>query len=117
MLDYQITDGDLVISGGDIQTVSGRMATRQRLEQKLLLWRGEWFLDTDAGFPWLQSVVGQRPTPQVVRSLVFDLVQSDPSVRSVENLVLNQDNVERRLEISFDARLTSGETETIEVAI
>ena len=117
MLDYEITDGDIRISGGDVATVSGAQATRQRLEQKFKLWRGEWFLDVNAGFPWIEEILGQRPAPQVVRSLVFDVVQSDPGIRTVENLELEQDSPQRRLTIRFRARLTNGDTDDMEITV
>ena len=115
MLDYEITGGDIRISGGDVATVSDAQATRQRLEQKFKLWRGEWFLDVNAGFPWLQDILGRRPSPQVVRSLVFDVVQSDPGIRTVENLELEQDSPQWRLTIRFRARLTNGDTDDMEI--
>ena len=117
MNDYRIENGDLVISGGDVATVSGNLATRQRLEQKFKLWRGEWFLDVNAGFPWLEEILGRRPAPQVLRSLVFDLVQSDPGIRTIENLELEQDSPQRRLTIRFRARLIDGSTDDMEITV
>ena len=64
MLDYEITDGDIRITGGDVATVSDARSTRQRLEQKFKLWRGEWFLDVNAGFPWFEEILGPRLPPQ-----------------------------------------------------
>ncbi len=116
MIDYQLTDGDIVIRNGDIVTITEPQATAQRLEQKLLLWRGEWFLDVNAGFPWLQDILGRRPSPQVVRSLIFDLVQSDPEVRAVESLTIETAD-ERGLRIEFTARLQNGQPQTVEVTL
>jgi|SRR5690554_4587278 len=117
MIDYLLTDGDITIANGDAQFISEPQATRQRLEQKLRLWRGEWFLNVNAGFPWLQDVLGQRPRPEVLRSLVFDLVSSDPGVKAVSALSLEFEGVERQLRISFDARLIDGATESMEITV
>jgi hypothetical protein len=40
----------------------------QKVRTRLLLWQGEWFLDSTAGTPWLQSVVGKNKNP------TYDLV-------------------------------------------
>ena len=117
LVDYQITDGDIVIHNGDIATVDGSKSTRQRIEQKLLLWRGEWFLDTTAGFPWLQNILGKKPRPEVVVSLVRQLVEADPGIRSVESVDLEPVDSTRQLAISIRATYDDRATDTIEVTI
>jgi len=115
MIDYNISTGDVQIRQGDIVMIDEPQATRQRLEQKLRLWQGEWFLNTDAGFPWLSEILGQRPRPEVVRSLIFDLVTNDPGVRSIESLQVEFDaQSDRQLRIAFNAILSSGVTEPMD---
>ncbi len=114
MIDYKLRDGDIVIEDNDTATTD---ATAQRLRQKLLLWRGEWWLDRQAGFPYLQRVLGQRPRPEVVGSLVRQLVERDPDVRSVDNLRLDFDATTRRIAIAFTARLVDGTNTDIEVTV
>lgn len=116
MIDYEIKNGDIVISSGDIQVVSGNLSTRQRLEQKLRLWLGEWFLDVNAGFPWLQ-IIGQRPRPELVRSLITNLLRNDPDVRSVTGVAVSFEGEDRKASVIFTARLGDGQSEQIEVNI
>jgi hypothetical protein len=117
MIDYDITSGDVTLSGGDIVMIDGPQSVAQRLEQKFRLWRGEWFLDIGSGFPWLESVMGQRPRPEVLRSLVSDLVSSDPDIRAMTNLDLDFDGVDRRLRIAFNAVLSDGTTQNMEFTV
>lgn len=117
MIDFKLTDGDITIEGNDFATVENDAATRQRLVQKLRLWRGEWFLNTDAGFPYLQQVLGQTPRPEVVSSLLRQLIQNDPGVESVQSLDLQYDDVRRELSARFRATLENGNTEDIEVTL
>ena len=42
--------------------VEGAEQVRQQLLIKLKLWRGEWFLDTEFGTPYLQQILGKQLT-------------------------------------------------------
>ena len=117
MIDYDLRNDDVRVTGGDVVMVDEPQATRQRLEQKFRLWRGEWFLNINAGFPWLEDVLGQRPRPEVLRSLVYDLVVNDPGLRSLTNLTLAFEGVDRQLRITFDATLTNGVTENVDITL
>lgn len=112
MRDYRLIDGDLFIENADFSMIE---STAQRLRQKLLLWQGEWFADRRAGFPYLQRILGQAPRPEVVSSLIRQLVIEDEGVRDIRSLTLEQDTVRRRLRISFTALLIDGTEERIEV--
>ncbi len=114
MQDYKIIEGDIVIEGADFATIE---STRQRLRQKLLLWRGEWFTDRQAGFPYLQQVLGQAPRPEVVSSLIRQLVINDEGVQDIRSVSLEQDAAARRLRVAFTAVLVDGTEEQIEVAL
>ena len=117
MIDYDLSSGDATVRGGDVVMIDEPLATRQRLEQKFRLWRGEWFLNINTGFPWLEDVLGQRPRPEVLRSLVHDLVTNDPGVRSMDNLTLTFEGVDRQLRIVFTATLTTGTTESMDITL
>ncbi|TQE99506.1 MAG: hypothetical protein FKY71_08345 [Spiribacter salinus] len=117
MLDYKLVDGDIVVSGGAIDTVVDQAATRQRLVQKLRLWQGEWFLNTAAGFPWLQQILGQTPRPEVVSSLLRQLIEDDSGVRNVTELDLQYGGTSRELTATFTALLTNGQEEEFEVTL
>jgi len=114
MQDYRLQDGDIVISDNDLAFTE---SVAQRLTQKLRLWRGEWFLDRQAGFPYLQQVLGQRPRPEVVSSLLRQTITNDPDVRDVANIDLMYDDAARELSASFRAVLIDGTEQTIEVAL
>lgn len=116
MIDYNLSTGDARVQGGDIVMISGNTATAQRIEQKLRLWRGEWFLDRTVGFPWLRDILGQKPRPEVIRSLIYSTVVGDPGIRSIASLSVDIGS-DRRLSIEFSAVLSSGETETMEFVI
>jgi hypothetical protein len=48
---------------------------------------------------------------------VYDLVVNDPGVRSLTNLTLAFEGVDRQLRIAFDATLTNGVTENVDITL
>lgn len=36
-------------------------AVGQAVKTRLLLWEGEWYLDTDVGTPYLEGIIGRHP--------------------------------------------------------
>lgn len=109
MRDYALNEsGDLTLENGDFKLVTNIPSLLQRLKQKFSLWNKEWIFDENAGFNWM-DVVGQRPNPDVLRSLILQLIESDPDIRTVTELEL-ENTPERKLRMSFTARtILSGE--------
>lgn len=56
-LALDVTTNDLVFESRNLTTVSGAALVRQRLAVILQLFRGEWFLDAEAGIPWYQDIL------------------------------------------------------------
>lgn len=62
--------GDYTFGQGSANfLVNSRAMVGQKVQTRLLLWRGEWFLDVTAGTPWLQNVVGLRSNPAYVQTI------------------------------------------------
>ena len=117
MKDALVQGGDLVVTDNDLAIVEGDQATAQRLEQRLRLWRGEWFLDRTAGVPWLRDVIGQRPREQVITGLLRTVILDDPEVAGVEGLELDFVGDTRILRVDLRVRLTDGETLALGVTV
>lgn len=66
---YLDTDGSLVM-------VNDALAVGQHVRQRLKTYRGEWFLDTTAGVPWLEQIFGRAFDAAlgeaVVKGEIFD---------------------------------------------
>ena len=118
MRDLRLTDGDLTISGLDLQFVDGGQAVAQRLTQKLKLFRGEWFLDRRAGVPYFRDIIGQKTARSgVISTIIKRVIQDDPDVERLESFELDFEGVDRQLQIEFRARLTDGAVIDLEVPI
>lgn len=104
------TVGDLRIVSAQLATVSGREAIAQDLAVCLSWFRGEWFLDTRRGLPWLQSVIGVRTTDAIVASIIRRAIMQRPGVASIDSLTVETDSPERGIAIGYVVRTVDGET-------
>ena len=62
--------GDMVFGhGSDDYYIDRAEAVAQAVMTRLRLWRGEWYLDTDEGTPYLQEIFGRgtESTRQTIR--------------------------------------------------
>ena len=66
------TTGDLSFDGQNLfNLIEGRPAVAQDLKCAFGLWEGEYFLDQEAGFGWLQDVLGQKPVNLPLLQVLF----------------------------------------------
>lgn len=56
---------------GNLAMARDAEAVGQHARQRIMTYRGEWFLDTQVGVPWLQQIMGQSP---VTRSVLAEAV-------------------------------------------
>jgi hypothetical protein len=63
-------NGDYVVGQPFLTNTPATVA--QAAQTRLKLWRGEWFLNTADGTPWLQSILGkgQNPDPQIQQRIL-----------------------------------------------
>lgn len=112
-------NGDLVVP---FQLVAGLDAVALGIRDRLLLFAGEWFLDLDAGVPYLPSVdgsnavteraalLGQKFDPVKTRAAFRREILSVPGVVAVPVLLTSFDGPTRRLAITWRATTQFGDT-------
>jgi len=61
---------DLHFSGNSLVLVRDAAAVGQHVRQRLKTFEGEWFLDTTAGVPWLDQILGRRYDPALAEAVV-----------------------------------------------
>lgn len=65
------TTNDLFLrTDGTLAVVHDVEAIGQHVRQRLKTFHGEWFLDTEAGVPWLDEVFGRAYDPALSEALV-----------------------------------------------
>lgn len=82
-------DGDYTFGqGDDTWLINSPEAVAQAVKTRFLLWYGQWFLDTTAGTPWIQSVLGKQK-PETYNLAIRQRILETQGVNSI--LVFNTD--------------------------
>lgn len=103
---------DLVIDAGtgDIQIIEGARRVAQQIKVTLLLFLGEWFLDTSFGMPYLDSIMVKNPRFGTLHAVFRAKIADVPGVTRVRSLSFDFNRATRGLSVSFEAETTEGLT-------
>lgn len=99
--DLEIPIDDLVILDGSDETI-------QHIRQRLQHFQAEWFLDLEAGVPWLQEILGKVQTIQIVEVILKDAIQSSPGVKTLDAFSIDETAGERTISVTFAVTLDNG---------
>lgn len=93
-------DGKLIIVKGAPVLVD---STVQRVNTRLRMLMGEWFLDLADGVPYLQRILVANVNLDHVRSYITNRVLNTEGVKGIQSLDLTFDKVRRKLTIQLKA--------------
>lgn len=75
-------------------------AIGQHIRQRLKMWRGEWFLNTDAGVEWIRYVLGRPPSElPLAESIIKAEIAATPGVSEILEFSAVYDRASRGLRI------------------
>jgi len=105
---------DLVLSNGRLVLIDSVKAVATKLRNRLLLFSGEWFLDTRLGVPWF-VFFEKNPDLDSLRRLVLSVItETSELITEVPQLDLDLDRATRTLRVTFqvvcDGSLIEGDT-------
>lgn len=104
MLDIALSSNhDLDTSSLDLKLVDKAEQVRQQLMIKLKLWRGEWFLDTEFGTPYLQQILGKQLTLSGALAALRKSILEVEGVRQIISFSYSFSNSTRKLTVEFTA--------------
>lgn len=109
-------NNDLLFDGKDLDITRTKSETlAQRLTIKLLTFRDEWFLDTNEGIPYYQSIFGKNRAKESIDTIFKKAVLEDDDVFSI--IFFNSTiSPERSYTLSFSVRSNGGE-ESIPISL
>lgn len=96
---------------GNLATVTGAEAVAQHVRQRLKTYKGEWFLDTTAGVPWLEQIMGDGFNPALAEAVVKAEILDTHGVVEITSFSVTFDASVRRLVIKDIAVLTTYDQE------
>lgn len=106
---------DMTFGHGLTNYARDQEAVSQNVKSKLQLLRAEWFLDVDAGVPYLQEIMVKPADLQLAEALIKQTILETEGISELITfeLVFNRDT--RRMVINATVATIYGTTENIRV--
>lgn len=82
----RLVDGDYSFGAGTNDFVKDAGAVSQAIRTSLLLLKGEWWEDIEAGLPLFQSILGQPGTPENIQAVDLIVQENIANVQGVINI-------------------------------
>lgn len=101
-------DGDLLVSGLDLSIIRGADAVRQNIQIKLKLWVSEWFLDTEFGTPYLESILGKQISLNAAVAALKQSILEVSDVNAITDFSYSFVRQTRSLAVNFTASTPFG---------
>ena len=93
--------GDLDISNFDFAITND---LGQKLRQHLRLFKGEWFLNLDAGIPYFEDILGKKNALNIIESKFVQAISAIEEVAEILKLNLSIDSKTRTLKVNVTVR-------------
>lgn len=107
--DIKLVDGDIVIDPFDLQlNTQGLEAVGQRIDITMKTFKGEYFLNTDFGAPWYQTVLKKGVSKNLIDTQLRSVITSVEGVLQLLEYNSVIDSGLRCLSITFKARVDEG---------
>ena len=110
-------NNDIFLQNGSIHTTTDGAEVVQQVRSRLLIYLGEWFLDTTAGVDYFNSIFIKPVNLNLVESIIKTVIIDTDNVEELTVFELAFNKASRKMEIDFEAITTFGEIIKSEVTI
>lgn len=93
--------GDLAIIDFDLKLTDETNVVAQRVKRALLLFKGEYFLDTDLGMPYYDDILGTKNSIDTLQAIFVNAIREVRGVADVKEFNMAFDNEKRTLSINM----------------
>lgn len=107
---------DMTFGRGIADMARDDEATAQSVKTRLLLLRGEWFLDTDAGVPYLQQIAIKPANLPLAQAIIKQTILETEGVAELRSFGMTFDRETRRLTIQATVTNIYGSVVNIKVS-
>jgi hypothetical protein len=102
---------DLIVENGNLKfTSNDGEYISQKIENLLLFFQGEWWLNEDLGLPYYESILVKNPDFNLISTIFKEEILTIEEVETIEKFEVDYDNSLRKLTIFFAVKTTSGDT-------
>lgn len=110
-LKFDEATGDIKLTSGKFEEVTGLAFLGQRVKDTLNTFTDEWFLDTEFGVPYLESILGQKTQnlatiAAILKSKIREAAGSEAILTSFQ---LTHDTATREMKASFLLKDSGGD--------
>ena len=98
-------------ANGELVVITGLEALRQKIDQKLALFKGSWILNINAGVPYLQDIIKKPVDPGLVASILNEEILKESEVLKINDVSAGLDAETRKFTYSASLKTIYGPTE------
>lgn len=88
---------DIYFVDNGLAVVRDNEAVGQHVEQRLMAYEGEWFLDNEVGLPWIQEILGGVYDPSLAESVIKAEILDTAGVAEITSFSVRFDLATRGL--------------------
>jgi hypothetical protein len=111
------TNDIVFINGESPVTTTIRIGVAQRLKVTLQTFLGEWFLDTDLGVPYFESIFGKVSSKSSVDLILQEKILADEGVIEITSFTSSLSAATRVYTMSFAVLTNEGPTDVIDIVL
>jgi len=101
MLAFQASNDLTLDETGNLHLVYDAEAVGQHARQRLMFFKGEWFLDAGVGVDWFGQVLGfAQSRIQVAEAIIKKVILQTPGVTALEGVSTSYDRAVRGVRVS-----------------
>lgn len=111
MNDLELTEEhDLLFENGDLNLLNSEAkVAKQTLKINLLLYRGEWFLDTSIGVPYFEEIFGKTSTTLLVDNIIQETTKQSYNIDRITSFSSSLSDDRRYVVDKLEATTLDGE--------
>ncbi|NQY74323.1 MAG: hypothetical protein HRT90_06120 [Candidatus Margulisbacteria bacterium] len=98
------SNNEVVFKNNDLVLVEGIQETKQRIIQRLQLFRGEWFLDRSRGIPYFQDILKKGNQVSAISAIFKTEILSVTGVIELLKFEMDYEAKQRELTITVSVR-------------
>lgn len=111
------SDNDIFLENGQFALVEEGAETVQHVRTRLLFYRGEWFLDLEAGVPYFEEIFVKPVNLANVESILKQTILQTDGVERLLTFSLDYENTTRKLTVEFSAETIYGLLEGVTINV